>query len=95
MSLIASVLGIGQRVIQDPALPTVVELLTELRQVEAARPKTPSPLTSSEPGIGLRKIVIPLRIVIAVRKRPWLIPVGIGAAVLLPMAIGYALANKR
>ncbi len=85
-------IGAVSSITSDPALPEVVGLLGELAKIEAVRAKGRPP--STEPGVGLRKVVMPLKVVIAVRRKPWLIPVSIAAVLLVPFTIGFAIGRR-
>jgi len=75
-------------VIADPCLLQVAKLTNEL----AALTKTSASSTPVK-GIGLCKAVGPLEMVIYVKKRPWLIPLGASAFVLGLLGLGYVLGS--
>lgn len=88
-------LGTGAKVVQDPYLPEVLCRVDQLAQIEAGQ--RPSPCASMPPGraggIGLRKVVAPLRAYVYAEQHPWVYPVAIGAAIGIPFIFGY-LAGK-
>jgi hypothetical protein len=89
-------LGTGSKVVTDPYLPEVLCRVNQLAQIEQRVPitacaKTPPGRTG---GIGLRKVVAPLRAYVYAEQRPWIQPVAIAAAVGVPFVLGYLLGRK-
>lgn len=79
-------------VAQDPALPEVIGLINSI-------PSSPDAYTytqSSEPGVGLKYLIPPLRIYIAYKKQPLLVgAAAIGLVFGIPFALGYMFGKKR
>ncbi len=93
-----TILSVAQatgNILSDPYLPTVAGYVIQLHNME--QPSKPSATGSkpSTPGIGLVHVVKPLRIYVWARKNPWVVPVGIIAAIALPMLIGYRIGRSR
>lgn len=90
----ASAIGPAVHVLEDPALPQVIQSVKELHAVEQKRPSTAvRTSTGKVPGIGLSKLVVPIKTAVMIRKNP-IIGVGLVLLVLgLPFALGYALAK--
>lgn len=69
---------------EDPYLPRVAELITEIAAIEAAKGGG----GSTGPGVGLNKLILPLKLFLTYEKNPWL-PYAVGAGVLaFPFLIG-------
>lgn len=94
------------KVVEDPCLPRVANLVLELHAEEAKktaprRPRRPSkPSRPSKPpmpakGIGLCEAVKPLEWAVKVKKRPWLAVVAGGAVVGGLVLVGYGLGRMR
>lgn len=88
-------LGTGAKVVSDPYLPEVLCRVDQLAQIEAGQ--RPTPCVAMAPGraggVGLRKVVEPLRAYVYAEQHPWVYPLAIGAAVGIPFLLGY-LAGK-
>ncbi len=83
---IGGVARAASNVAQDPCLHRVTQQVLELRELEAAKaPVRPR----AERGVGLCQAVKPLSLVIAIRKRPWLVPVVIGGMTAAIFGLGY------
>ena len=74
----------------DPALPTVVSLVSEIKALSKSGPSK-----SSGPGIGLSAIVTPLRGFVAYKKHPWIVPAFFGGVVFGIFALGAMSGRKR
>lgn len=102
LSGISDVATAAAKVITDPCLYQVTQLIEQLHEAEQAPKilgvptgKKPTAPPKPVPGIGLCKAVTPLKAVIWVRKRPWIIPVaGIGVVGLL-VGIGYLMGRPK
>lgn len=84
-------LGTGAKVIQDPYLPEVLCRVNQLAEIEAGTKVTPCPAMAPgrAGGIGLRKVVAPLRAYVYAEQHPWVYPLGIAAVIGIPFLIGY------
>lgn len=89
------------QVIGDPALPEVLSLVKQLYVLETSRPKAGGG-TSTGPidyraGVGLSAAVMPLKVVLYVRKNPWVVPAAVAGLLGLPLMLGFSLgrASKR
>lgn len=79
----------------DPYLPRVAELVTEIAEIEAQKGGG----GSGGPGVGLDKVILPLKAFLAYERNPWL-PYAIGFGVLaVPflsgMLVGRAVERRR
>jgi hypothetical protein len=83
------------RVTADPALPTVVALVSEIKALTDRKSGSSAPSAPSGPGIGLDKIVTPLRGLVAYKKRPWILPAFAGGVVLTIFALGVMTGRRR
>lgn len=84
-------LGTGAKVVSDPYLPEVLCYVDQLAQIEAGGKVTACPRLPAGRvgGIGLRKVVTPLRAYVYAEQHPWVYPVAIGAAIGIPFLLGY------
>lgn len=73
----------------DPCLPQTARLVLELQAIERLKPDV-----STEPGIGLCALQTPLLMLVAVRRQPWLFPVGLAVVVGGLVAIGYSMGKR-
>jgi hypothetical protein len=81
-------------VVEDPALPQVIDRVQTIRALEEARAKEkPAPLAPGEKpkpvGIGLKRVIPALDAFIYARRHPWVPWVAGGGAVLLLVGIGF------
>ncbi len=84
---------VAVKVTADPALPTVVALVSEIKALSSGT--SSSAASSSAPGIGLDKIVGPLRGFVAYKKHPWILPAFAGGIVLGIFAFGVMTGRRR
>lgn len=97
---VGTVISATAAVVEDPCLLPVSQMLLELHRLEQApaRPRTPgqpAPAPSAPAkGIGLCHAVTPLRAVVWVRKRPWVLPVAGVAVVGGLIGLGYLLRGR-
>jgi hypothetical protein len=91
---VGDILGAAGNVASDPALPQVVALVTEIKGLSSGGPSRPS-TGPSEPGIGLRRIVTPLRAYVAYKRHPWILPAFAGGIVIGIFALGALTGRRR
>jgi hypothetical protein len=97
LSTASTGLAAGKAILTDPYLIETVNLVVELHKLEQG-PKKPGSTTSSssQPGIGLKRVVGPLRTYVALRRQgPWVLPalaLGVAGAI---FATGYAMGRSR
>ena len=72
----------------DPALPTVVDLVLRLKAIESGK-SPPSGSSAPSSGVGLRNVVAPLKMFIAIQERPWILPVTVIGVLGVAFAAGY------
>lgn len=82
-------------VIEDPALPEVTKLLLELHALEQKARKPGAPPPKKEPGIGLKRVVKPLRMYVKARKNPLYGFAIVAGALAVPFLFGYLVGKKR
>lgn len=89
-SIATSVLNVAS----DPCLYTVADQLNQLHEseVEAAGPDATVPETL---GIGLCKVVGPLKVVIWAKKNPWIFAVAAGGIVATIFTAGYRYGQRK
>jgi hypothetical protein len=92
---IADVATVAFKVTSDPALPEVVRLVTEIKTLTTSKGPSKPSAPSTEPGIGLSKIVTPLRGFVAYKKHPWIGPAFAGGIVLTIFALGVMAGKAR
>lgn len=85
-----NVLDSAKVILDDPALPEVTGLILKLNKIET---KT-KPGAPTQKGIGLRRIITPLKIYVKTREQPVLGYAIIAGVVAIPFALGY-LFGKR
>lgn len=91
----ASALDTALSIVKDPALPTLVNRLTILRDLEVADSGAPAPAGpptpsgSTAPGIGLHRAVSALDAYIWFRRNRWIVPAVVGGLVLIPGLVGF------
>jgi hypothetical protein len=89
------------RVVEDPFLgETACEVMRLSNLKRTGSPGPPCPRTDpryrgSAKGVGLEKLVGPLRTYIGHRERPWALPALVGGAVLLIFYAGYGVGRGR
>lgn len=81
-------LDAATNILQDPYFNEVAGLVVQLHKLE--QPSTSTPGASSKPGIGLDKVVGPLRTYVKVRQNPWMLYAGLFALFAIPYALGRA-----
>ena len=93
----------AMNVIEDPALPEFVGLLNKMRALEAGPPKPaepgwakiPLPSTAPAPskpvGIGLKRLVAPLKLYVKYRQNPALGYAAVGGVVLILVGLGFGI----
>lgn len=79
-------------IIEDPALPRIAGLVEELHGLEQSSPSKPGrPSRPSVPGIGLKRVVTPLRLYTVGKERPVLGYAMLGGILAAPVLLGYIL----
>lgn len=91
VSGVTTVLNAVTAITTDPALPTVANLVMELRSLEAKGDTT----VSTQPGIGLKRIVTPLRYYVTYRRNPILGYAAVAAILGLPFLLGYKMGKRK
>jgi hypothetical protein len=98
LGAIGDVLPAATAVATDPCLGQVATLVRRLHDLEQPRrtasgaPVAPAPPTK---GIGLCQAVTPLRAVVYIKERPWILPVGAICLIGGLMGLGYVLGATR
>lgn len=92
---VAEVAGAAAAIVTDPCLGTASALVLRLHKLEQ-RPRLPgAPAPPKVPGIGLCSAVGPLRTVLYVKERPWILPLGALALVGGLFGLGYMAGRSR
>jgi len=89
------------RVVEDPCLWEVAQLVLKLHELEQSpgvftppKPGTPpGPPPPPVKGIGLCTAVTPLKVVVYAKSRPWLLPLALVGIVGGLVGVGYLLAT--
>ena len=92
---IKPVVAAAEQILADPALPEVTQQVMKLREIEKQRAKGQPSAGKPAPGIGLGRIVKPLKFFVKTREQPvygWLI---VAAIIGLPFLVGYKFGRKR
>lgn len=93
---VLALLSKAQGVIEDPYLPELVCLTTQLRAVEARKPlPVCQPTIPRAGGIGLRKAVPLVKAYVYAEQHPWVKPVAVAAALGIPFLLGYLVGRRR
>jgi hypothetical protein len=90
----SSVAMAALNVATDPCLGVIADQLNQLHEseVEAAGPDATVPETL---GIGLCKVVTPLKVVIWAKKNPWIFAVLAGGVVATIYTVGYRSGRRK
>lgn len=89
-----SALDSAKVILDDPALPEVTSLILKLNKLEQKKPKMGGPPVPVTKGIGLHRVVKPLRLYVKTREQPVLGYVIIAAAVGIPFMLGYLIGKR-
>ncbi len=94
LDTVTNVADITARVVGDPALPTVVSLVQQIKSLSSGGTSAPG-APSTERGVGLSRIVAPLRGFVAYKKHPWIAPAFVGGVFLGIFSLGVLTGRKR
>lgn len=86
----ATALSTAKTILDDPALPKVASIVVELHNLEP-----PGPGGLPAPGIGLNKLVVPLKAYIYTRRHKWAFPLAVFVGLGVPFLLGYAAGRRR
>jgi hypothetical protein len=108
MSGLLSTASAATAVATDPSLPVVVDLVLKLQKIEkdkaaSAAPGAPSTVSFSTSnffavpsrGVGLRNVVGPLKMFVAIQERPWILPVTVVGILGVTFMGGYLVGKRR
>lgn len=84
------ILDSAKVILEDPALPEITGYILELSQLEQRAPKKGG-APSKTKGVGLKRIVVPLKYYVAYRKNPLIGYIALAAILGLPFMLGYLL----
>ena len=93
LSGLTDVLSAGVNVARDPCLSEVARLTLQLHALEPAAKPLAAPAVT-EPGIGLCRVVKPLRAYVWTRVHPWSVPVGVVAILGGLIGLGYVMGRR-
>jgi hypothetical protein len=71
----------------DPYLPEVTNLVLKLQSLEKGEGARAAGSTGT--GVGLRNVVVPLRLFVKIQEKPWILPVAAIGIVGAIFAAGY------
>ena len=99
LGAITDIATAAKSVVEDPCLGAVTALMLRLNQLEQAplipiKTGVPQPPPPPVKGIGLCKAVTPLKAVVYVRERPWILPLGVIGVVGALVGTGYLLGKR-
>jgi hypothetical protein len=80
-------------ILLDPALPEVTRLVLELRGLTKAEPTVPGQPAAA--GVGLQRVVKPLRLYVYSRKHAWVLPAMVAGILGGPFVLGYLFGKTR
>jgi hypothetical protein len=93
VSTIEGALSTGLSAVDDPYLPEVICRVQQLQSINNGQ--TPGNCTDTAlglpGGVGLGKVIVPLRAFVFAEENPWVYFVAAGLVIGLPMYIGYRL----
>ena len=92
---VATTVSAAAAIVTDPCLPEVSRLVLRLHALEQRPVKPGAPPPSPTLGIGLCNAVKPLRAVVYVKERPWVLPLGAVAVVGGLLGLGFMLGRAR
>lgn len=97
LGAITDIATAAKSVVEDPCLGQVTAMLLYLHKLEqpvvpVGVPKPPVPPVK---GIGLCKAVTPLKAVVWVRERPWVVPLGVLGIVGGLVGVGYVMGKRK
>jgi hypothetical protein len=83
-------------IVDDPALPQIINSIQELHALEVTSATTSSGRASGSTGhgIGLRNFVMPIKAYVQIKKNPILGYLTIGAILSIPFVLGYLYGKK-
>lgn len=87
--------GTVQKVVSDPAFPTVMQRIETIAALEDASSTGGGPSTPGGVGVGLSKAVPILDGYIFYKKNPWLGIAAIGLVVAVIGGIGYRIGQRK
>jgi hypothetical protein len=88
-------LGTVRKIVDDPALPQVVQRIEVINAMPSTATGLPGSIVVSAPGVGLKHLLAPLDAYIYARRNPWA-PWAIGAGIVLVIGgIGYRLGQRK
>jgi len=81
----------------DPSLPVVVDLVLKLQSIEKKKAASAGPSAPSVPsrGVGLRNVVGPLKMFVAIQERPWILPATVVGILGVTFMGGYLVGKRR
>lgn len=86
----------ASKVIEDPYLPEVADLVLELHALEQPKAKPGKPPSAPVKGVGLSRVVKPLRFYVGLRRKgSWVVPAILAGTVGLIFATGYLTGRKK
>jgi len=85
-----SILDSAKVILEDPALPEITGYILELNRLEQKAPKKGG-APSKTKGVGLKRVIVPLKYYVAYRKNPIVGYIAIAAILGLPFMLGYLL----
>jgi len=92
---VATTVSAATAIVTDPCLPEVSRLVLRLHALEQAPVKPGAPPPKPTLGIGLCNAIKPLRAVVYVKERPWVLPLGAVAIVGGLVGLGFMLGKAR
>src|SRR6185436_16375530 len=94
---LASGIGIAQDLATDPYLPETVCRIGQLRNINAGQKPTACVKAADKlpGGVGLRKMIKPLRGYVYAEQHPWSYIAGAAAVIGVPLLIGYMLGKGK
>jgi hypothetical protein len=95
VSTVTDIVVTAAQVAQDPYFP---EIVCRVGQIAAASNNRPPGVCSTTPsvqsGLGLARVMPPLRAYAYAEAHPWVYPLGIAAVVGIPFLLGYLVAKE-
>lgn len=95
MGSLLSTASAATAVATDPSLPVVVDLVLKLQSIEKGKSKASGTASVPSRGVGLRNVVGPLKMFVAIQERPWILPATVVGILGVTFMGGYLVGKRK